>query len=76
MNKRFALYPDERDKICRHWHTPWNGQIPCTGSRQCTMCGTIVPDNYIPPKVMTANVHHNGKHTRLGMSGAPTAAQP
>lgn len=39
--KRFALYPSERHKVCLHEHAPYRGNIPCTGPRICTMCGTL-----------------------------------
>ena len=31
--------PDMRNLVCVHAHAPFNGAIPNTGARQCTMCG-------------------------------------
>ena len=42
--KILALDPKEREKECKHEHTPYSGSVPCTGSRRCTMCGTVVED--------------------------------
>ena len=28
----------ERSRICPHEHVRYNGAMPCTGARQCSMC--------------------------------------
>ena len=39
--KRCALIPEIRDEICDHpLGFQWSGSMPCTGSKQCPMCGT------------------------------------
>lgn len=54
--KRWALIPEERDKICLHgdpvvgitWGS-YTGSMPCTGPYRCTMCGTeLIPLTNIP----------------------------
>lgn len=45
--KRFALVPEEREKECHHIHAPYEGQMPTTGLRRCSMCGErFTPEEY------------------------------
>ncbi len=38
--RKFALDPSLREQPCHHPHVPYEGQIPCTGLRRCSLCGT------------------------------------
>ena len=43
--KRWALFPEVRQKVCTHDHTPYRGSMPCTGLLICTMCGMLFDDH-------------------------------
>lgn len=36
-----AIYKPYRTKLCKHEHTPYRGEMPCTGPLICTMCGAL-----------------------------------
>lgn len=42
MKKKLALDPEVREQKCDHVHAPYSGQIPCTGPRICSMCGSRI----------------------------------
>lgn len=44
-NKRHALIPSERAKVCDHTTVRYTGQIPCTGPLRCVMCGRQFSDH-------------------------------
>ena len=48
-NKRFAEHQEASESRCYHSHAPFIGQIPNTGQRVCSMCGSIVPKDYVYP---------------------------
>ncbi len=37
--KRFALFPEEREKECTQHLASWTGKMPCTGRYMCHLCG-------------------------------------
>jgi hypothetical protein len=42
MKKILALHPEIREQECFHVHAPYSGRMPCTGSKICTMCGSVI----------------------------------
>lgn len=46
--KKHALVPETRLRVCPHDHVYFQGKVPCTGPRVCSMCEmTFVSDDEI-----------------------------